>query len=122
MNNKIIVKKVYELPNNLNYSLVKPENLEEILEELQKEGKDATTLLLCEGKLYETNEINEEELKVAATLNIEKAIILPFPYITSFGWDYPLEEIDYLLDQIEDGDREDNYTMLLHDSRLYELS
>lgn len=35
-------------------------------------------------------------------------------------WDYPIEELDELLEQIEDGDRENNSTFLLYNNRLYE--
>lgn len=35
-------------------------------------------------------------------------------------WNYPLEEIPYLMNQIEDGDRENGYEFILFDGRLYE--
>lgn len=35
-------------------------------------------------------------------------------------WSYPLTEIPYLMEQIEDCDRENRYEFLLYDGRLYE--
>ena len=37
-------------------------------------------------------------------------------------WSYPLEEIPYLIEQIRDGDRENNETFVLYDGRLYETN
>lgn len=35
-------------------------------------------------------------------------------------WSYPLEEIPYLIEQIEYEDRENGYEFLLYNDRLYE--
>jgi hypothetical protein len=35
-------------------------------------------------------------------------------------WDFPFEELDFLFEEIEDGLRENNSTMLLFENRLYE--
>ena len=35
-------------------------------------------------------------------------------------WDYPFEELDYLLEQVENEIRDNNSTMLLFENRLYE--
>lgn len=43
------------------------------------------------------------------------------PSKDKLGWNYPMDELDYLIDQIKDGDRRNNSTMLLYDKRLYEL-
>ena len=37
-------------------------------------------------------------------------------------WNYPIEELDYLIEQIEDEIRDNNSTMLLFENRLYETS
>lgn len=55
-------------------------------------------------------------------LNIVKVDELP-NYIKEDSeqyWDYPFEELDYLFEQIEDGERENNSIMLLFENRLYE--
>ena len=55
-------------------------------------------------------------------LNIVKVDKLP-SYIEENNneyWDYPISELDYLLEQIKDGDRENNYKLLLYNNRLYE--
>ena len=35
-------------------------------------------------------------------------------------WSYPLEEISYIFEQIEDGTRESGETFYLYEDRLYE--
>jgi hypothetical protein len=35
-------------------------------------------------------------------------------------WSYPLEEISYIFEQIEDGTRENRETFYLYEGRLYE--
>lgn len=35
-------------------------------------------------------------------------------------WSYPLEEIPYLMEQIRNGDRENEYEFHLYNGRLYE--
>ena len=35
-------------------------------------------------------------------------------------WSYPFEELDYILEQIKDGTRENNETFYLYKGRLYE--
>jgi len=35
-------------------------------------------------------------------------------------WSYPVEEIEDLIAEIEDGDRENGYEFYLYDNRLYE--
>lgn len=35
-------------------------------------------------------------------------------------WNYPLEEISYIFEQIEDGTRENGETFYLYEGRLYE--
>ena len=35
-------------------------------------------------------------------------------------WNYPLEELDYVFEQIEDGDRKNCDTFYLYNGRLYE--
>ena len=55
-------------------------------------------------------------------LNIVKLDELP-SYIKENStdyWDYPIEEIDYLLEQVVDGTRENNSKLLLFNDRLYE--
>ena len=55
-------------------------------------------------------------------INIVKVNELP-SYIKENSadyWDYPIEEIDYLFEQIADGTREDNCKLLLFNNRLYE--
>lgn len=37
-----------------------------------------------------------------------------------YFWSYPLEEIPYILEQIENGDRENGCEFFLYDGRLYE--
>lgn len=37
-------------------------------------------------------------------------------------WNYPIEELDYLIEQIEYEIRDNNSTMLLFENRLYETS
>ena len=37
-------------------------------------------------------------------------------------WNYPFEELDYLIEQIEYEIRDNNSTMLLFENRLYETS
>ena len=37
-------------------------------------------------------------------------------------WDYPLDELPYLHEQIKDGLRENNSIMLLFENRLYETN
>ena len=36
-------------------------------------------------------------------------------------WNYPLEEIDFIFSQIEDGDRENGCEFYLYNDRLYEV-
>ncbi len=35
-------------------------------------------------------------------------------------WSYPLDEIDYILEQIDGGDRGNGETFILYNGRLYE--
>lgn len=35
-------------------------------------------------------------------------------------WSYPLDELEYIFEQIKDGDRENGETFYLYDGRLYE--
>lgn len=35
-------------------------------------------------------------------------------------WSYPVTELDYILNQIEEGDRENGETFYFYDGRLYE--
>lgn len=49
-------------------------------------------------------------------INIKEATEVP----SKNTWNYPLEEIQYIFDQIMDGTRENNETFLLYNGRLYE--
>lgn len=53
-----------------------------------------------------------------AELRIRKVYVKP----KSEGWDYPVSELDYLLDQVADGDRESGSVLELYDGRLYEAA
>ena len=55
-------------------------------------------------------------------LNIVKVDELP-DYVKENStdyWDYPINELDYLLEQVADGTREKNSKLLLFNDRLYE--
>lgn len=69
------------------------------------------------GYKYYYDENREEYSEDDIVINIKTVKELP----ANVGWDYPLEEIDYLMEQIRDGDRENGCTMLLFEERLYEL-
>lgn len=41
-------------------------------------------------------------------------------FIAEDGWDYPIEELDYLLESVANGDRDSGALFVLKDGRLYE--
>lgn len=49
-------------------------------------------------------------------INIKEATETP----SENTWSYPLEEMQYIFDQIMDGTRENGETFLLYNGRLYE--
>lgn len=51
-----------------------------------------------------------------ASIRIRKVDELP----DHVDWSYPVNEIDHLLEQVEDGDRDDDEEFLLYENRLYE--
>ena len=120
----LIIRKVDKLPKDINpkYPLIEPEDLNEIFEDIKKGLiKDNTVLLMYKGKLYDVKETNSKIQIENSTLIIKNCNSLQLPYPYTLDWDYPLVELDYLLEQIEDGDRENNSTMLLYCGRLYEV-
>lgn len=50
-------------------------------------------------------------------INIHEATTVP----SENTWSYPLEEIQYIFDQIMDGTRENGETFVLYAGRLYEM-
>ena len=120
----LVIRKVDKLPKDIDPKcpLVEPEDLNEIFEDIKKGLiKDNTVLLMYKGKLYDIKEVNNKIQTENPTLIIENCNDLQLSYPYTLDWDYPLVELDYLLEQIEDGDRENNSTMLLYCSRLYEV-
>lgn len=50
-------------------------------------------------------------------INIREATEIP----SKNTWSYPLEEMQYIFDQIMDGTRENGETFILYAGRLYEM-
>ena len=59
----------------------------------------------------------EYEEKVKPNINIKEATEVP----SKNTWSYPLEEMQYIFDQIMDGTRENGETFILYAGRLYEM-
>lgn len=125
MKEKIFITKVDKLPDNIDTTHpIKPNLLNNIFEEI-KEGseKNGTTLLFYDGMLWK----NEGKIEEGPTLIVKRISDIGGFYNlirdNSFdlGWNYPLLELDYLLEQVEDGDRENMSIMLLINSRLHEI-
>lgn len=116
----LIIKKVDKLPKDIDPKcpLIEPEDLNEIFKDIKKGLiEDNTILLMYKGNLYNAKEANNEKQTENITLIIKNCKSYPY----TLDWDYPLAELDYLLEQIESGDRENNSTMLLYCDRLYEI-
>lgn len=125
MEERIFITKVNKLPYNIDtIHPIKPNLLNNIFEEI-KEGseKNGITLLFYDGMLWKS----EEKIEEGPTLIIKRISDIDGFYklirdnSLDLGWDYPLLELDYLLEQVEDGDRENMSIMLLINSRLHEI-
>ena len=92
------------------------------------------TCPICRGNLYDNNAYNRYECGTCSyTLDyngnatyysggVQVRIIAVQELPLVYGWDYPVEEIDYLIEQIKDGSRANNCIVLLFNERLYEIA
>lgn len=92
------------------------------------------TCPICGGNLYDnstynryacdtcgyTLDYNNNAVYYSEGVQVRIIAVKELPLV--YGCDYPVEEIDYLIEQIKDGSRENNCIMLLFEGRLYEIT
>lgn len=107
----IVINKTNKKPAGNNVSGFSLNEIPNLMKGMK--GKQKKAFLLFEDNLYEAKEVDESLMFFV----IDKAKKKPDE---SKFWDYPLDEVPYLMEGIEDGDRDDGCKFLLFGDRLFE--